>query len=150
MSLYCYLFCHLPLDIWPTPYKCINYLPLLLEEAVARRCSANKVLLNILKTLQENTCARVFYSKKLQAWPATLSKKRLWNKCFPVNFAIFLRIPFFVGHHWWLLFYFVMGVCTIVPEENCPPGRVRIRLGGLGLALGVISLGRICPRTLVK
>ena len=26
--------------------------------------------------------------------PATLLKKRLWHKCFPVNFAKFLRTPF--------------------------------------------------------
>ena len=26
--------------------------------------------------------------------PATLLKKRLWHRCFPVNFAKFLRIPF--------------------------------------------------------
>ena len=110
------------------------------EGVLQIRCSQTSV---------PNTCSRVSYLIKLQAWPATLLKKRLWNKCFSVNFAIILRIPFFVGRHWWLLFYFVMGVCTIVPKENCPPGTVRIRLGGLGLALGVISLGRICPRTLV-
>ena len=27
--------------------------------------------------------------------PATLLKKRLWHRCFPVNFAKFLRAPFF-------------------------------------------------------
>ena len=27
--------------------------------------------------------------------PATLSKKRLKHRCFPVNFAKFLRTPFF-------------------------------------------------------
>ena len=26
--------------------------------------------------------------------PATLSKKRLWHRCFPANFAKFLRAPF--------------------------------------------------------
>ena len=26
--------------------------------------------------------------------PATLLKKRLWHRCFPVNFAKFLRTPF--------------------------------------------------------
>ena len=28
------------------------------------------------------------------AWPATLLKKRLWRRCFPVNFAKFLRTLF--------------------------------------------------------
>ena len=35
--------------------------------------------------------------------PATLFKKRLWQRCFPVNFAKFLRAPFFIEHLWWLL-----------------------------------------------
>ena len=30
-----------------------------------------------------------------EAAPATLFKKRLWHTCFPVNFAKFLRTPFF-------------------------------------------------------
>ena len=30
-------------------------------------------------------------------------KKRLWHRCFPVNFARFLRIPFFTEHLRWLL-----------------------------------------------
>ena len=27
-------------------------------------------------------------------WPATLLKKRLYDRCFPVNFAKFLQTPF--------------------------------------------------------
>ena len=34
---------------------------------------------------------------------ATLLKKRLWQRYFPVNFAKFLRTPFFTEHIWWLL-----------------------------------------------
>ena len=30
-------------------------------------------------------------------------KKRLWYRCFPVNFAKFLRTPFFIEHLLWLL-----------------------------------------------
>ena len=48
-------------------------------EAVVQRCSVKKA-------------------------PATLLKKRLWHRSFPVNFAIFLRTPFFIEHLWWLLF----------------------------------------------
>ena len=36
-------------------------------------------------------------------WPATLFKKRLWCKCFPVDFVKFLRIPFLTEHLRWLL-----------------------------------------------
>ena len=49
------------------------------------------------KNLQENPCARASFLIKLQAWglrPATLLKKRLWQKYFPVNFVKFLTIPF--------------------------------------------------------
>ena len=35
-----------------------------------------------------------FKGKHLSLRPTTLSKKRLWHKCFPVNFAKFLRTPF--------------------------------------------------------
>ena len=34
---------------------------------------------------------------------ATLLKKRLWQRCFPVNFAKFLRTPFLTEHLRWLL-----------------------------------------------
>ena len=37
--------------------------------------------------------------------PAILSKKRLWNRGFPVNFAKFLTTPFFVEHLRWLLLH---------------------------------------------
>ena len=49
------------------------------------------------KNLQENPCARASFLIKLQAWglrPATLLKKKLWHKYFPVNFVKFLTIPF--------------------------------------------------------
>ena len=49
-------------------------------EAVTQRCSVRKVFLEIPQNSQENTCAR--------------AKKRLWHRCFPVNFAKFLRTPF--------------------------------------------------------
>ena len=35
--------------------------------------------------------------------PITLLKKRLWHRCFPLNFAEFLRTHFVMEHFWWLL-----------------------------------------------
>ena len=35
--------------------------------------------------------------------PATLLRKRLWHRCFPVIFVKFPRSPFFIEHLWWLL-----------------------------------------------
>ena len=67
---------------------------------------SEKVFLEISQNPQENTCASVSFLIKLQDWPATLLKKRLWHRCFPVNFVKFLRTPFLTEHLWWLLIYF--------------------------------------------
>ena len=71
-------------------------------EAVVQRCFVKKVFLEISQNSQENTCASLFLTK-LQALLATLLKKRLWHRCFSVNFAKFLRTPFFIEHLWRLL-----------------------------------------------
>ena len=39
--------------------------------------------------------------------PATLLKKRLWHRCFSVNFAKFLRTPFLTKHLWQLLLHLI-------------------------------------------
>ena len=36
--------------------------------------------------------------------PATLLKKGLWHRCFPVNFVKFLRTPFFTDYLWMTAF----------------------------------------------
>ena len=77
-------------------------------EAVAQRCPMKRVLLEISQNPQENTCARVSILIKMQAWglqvrPATLLIKSFWRRWFPVNFAKFLRKPFFKEHLRWLL-----------------------------------------------
>ena len=55
-----------------------------------QRCSVRK---ENSKNSQENTCARVSFLKRaLKA--CNFIKKRLWHRCFPVNFAKFLRTPF--------------------------------------------------------
>ena len=64
-------------------------------ETVIRRCSVKKVFLKISQISQENHCGRLSFLIKL--------KKRLWHRCFSVNFAKFLRTPFFREHLRWLL-----------------------------------------------
>ena len=44
-----------------------------------------------------------FIGKHLCLRPTTLLKKRLWHRCFPMNFAKFLRTPVLIEHLWWLL-----------------------------------------------
>ena len=45
----------------------------------------------------------LFFNKVAGLRSATLLKNRLWQACFPVNFAKFLRTPFFTEHSQWLL-----------------------------------------------
>ena len=60
-----------------------------------RRCSVKKgVLRNFAKFTGKHLCQSLFFNKVAGLRPETLLKKRLWHKCFPVNFAKFLRTPF--------------------------------------------------------
>ena len=60
------------------------------SEAVIRMYSVKNMFLEILQNSQENTGS---------LRPATLSKKRLWRRYFPVNFAKFLRTPYSAETH---------------------------------------------------
>ena len=62
------------------------------------------VLRNFKKFTGKHLCQCLFLNKVAGLSPATLLKKRLWHRCFPVNLAKFLRTPFFREHLWWLLF----------------------------------------------
>ena len=93
-------------------------------------CNLNKYMANILKTgaKDENNnprssrpevfCKMVFLEISLKSQdlfqslfsnkvaglrPVILLKRKLWERCFPVNFVKFLRTPFFIENLWWLL-----------------------------------------------
>ena len=69
-----------------------------------RKCSVKKgALRNFAKFTGKQLCQSLFFNKVAGLRPATLLKKRLWHRCFPVNFAKFLRTPFLVEHLRWLL-----------------------------------------------
>ena len=53
-----------------------------------------RVLRNVAKFTVKHLCQILFFNKVAGLRPATLLKKRLWLRCFPVNFATFLRRPF--------------------------------------------------------
>ena len=57
------------------------------------RCSIKKGVLENSQNSQKNTCAKVSFFIKLQTSALKL-KKKLWHKCFPVNFEKFLRTSF--------------------------------------------------------
>ena len=61
-----------------------------------RRCSTRKgVLRNFAKFTGKELCQGLVFNKATGLRPATLLKEKLWRKCFPVNFAKFLRASFF-------------------------------------------------------
>ena len=64
------------------------------------------VLRNFTKFTGKHLCQSLLFNKVAGPRPATLLKKRLWHRCFPVNFAKFLRTPFLTEHLRWLLLNF--------------------------------------------
>ena len=60
-----------------------------------RRCSLRKgVLRNLEKFTGKNLCQSLFFYEVAGLRPVTLLKKKLWHRCYPVNFAKFLKTPF--------------------------------------------------------
>ena len=66
------------------------------------------ILRNFVKFTGKHLRQGLFFNKVAGLRPATLLKKRLWCRCFPVNFTKFLRTPFFREHIWWLLLNYVI------------------------------------------
>ena len=60
------------------------------------------VLRNFAKFSGKHLCQSLFFNKVAGLGPPASLKKRLWHRFFPVNFAKFLRIPFFTEHLRWL------------------------------------------------
>ena len=65
------------------------------------------VLRNFAKFTGKHVCKSLFFSKVAGLRPATLSKKRLWYRCFPMNFENFLRTPFIIEKLRWLLLSYI-------------------------------------------
>ena len=69
---------------------------------------------NFAKFIAKNLYQSLFFNKVA----GTLLKKRLWHKCFPVNFVKFLRTPSFMKHlPWWLLLHVPIAIEIEVVEE---------------------------------
>ena len=60
------------------------------------------VLIDFAKFRGKHLCQSFFFNKVAGRSP-TLLKKRLWHRCFPVNFQKFLRTHFLTEHLRWLL-----------------------------------------------
>ena len=74
------------------------------SEAATRGVILRKgVLGNSSKFSGKHKCQSLFFNKVAGLRPATLLKKRLWHRCFPVNFAKFLRTRFLQNTYGWVL-----------------------------------------------
>ena len=58
-----------------------------------RRSLTKGVLRNFAKFTWKSLCQSLFLKKVKGLRPAIFLKKRLWHRCFPVNFAKFLSTP---------------------------------------------------------
>ena len=56
------------------------------------------VLTNFTKFTGKHLYQSLFFNKVAGVRPATLFKKRLLHKCFPVSFVKFPRTPFYIKH----------------------------------------------------
>ena len=68
-----------------------------------RRCSLKTgVLRNFAKSIGKHPCQSLFVNEVtgLGLRPATLLKKRIWHRCFPVNFAKDFKNTYFTEHLW--------------------------------------------------
>ena len=66
--------------------------------------SIHELFLSKSSIPMENTCVwSLFLNKVADLRHGTLLKKRLWRRCFPVNFSKFLWTLFFLEHLIWLL-----------------------------------------------
>ena len=74
----------------------------------------NDVLRNFAKFTGKHLFQILFFDKIAGLRPATLLKKKLWHRCFPVNFVKFLRTPFLREHLRWLLLFF-LSVSLLLP-----------------------------------
>ena len=89
-------------------FETLKSLENVLSEAAVQRCSVKRGLLrNFAKFTGKHLCQSHFFNKVAVMRSAAFLKKRLWSRCFPVDFVKLLRTPFFVEYLWWLLQYFV-------------------------------------------
>ena len=79
-------------------------------EAIVQRCSVKRCSYKFRKIHRKTPVPQSEENTSDRPRPATLLKKRLWHKCFLVNFVKFLRTPFFIEHLSWLL---------SSPAKNC-------------------------------
>ena len=77
------------------------------------------VLRNFAKFTGKHLWQSLLFNKIAGLRTATLLTKRLWHRCFPVNFAKFLRTLFLTEHLRWLLVTVTLvSLCTLSQPEQ--------------------------------
>ena len=115
------------------------------------------VLRNFAKFTGKHPCQSLLFNKVADLRPATLLKKRLWHRCFPVNFAKFLKTPFITKHLWRLLlktsifslFRSIHPEVFYINSAKFKGKHLRQRLffnKAAGLSLQTLNKRRLCQR----
>ena len=104
------------------PFKCITYQPFKRLESSFRsshqRCSMKKrCSQKFLKIHRKQMCLSLFFNTAAGPRTATLLKKRLWQRWFPVNFAEFLRTPFLNNNPRRLLLSIWLPKCQVTSSR---------------------------------
>ena len=69
-------------------FFCLQYLNLQFSKETTRKCSVRKdVLRNFANLTRKHLCQNLFFNKVAGMSLTNLLKKKLWHRCFPVNFS---------------------------------------------------------------
>ena len=91
-----------------------------------QRCSLKKKFIkNFTKFKETRLCCRLFLNKDSGLRPATLSKKKLQQKCFPVSFVKFSKTLFLQNTSRWLLLFVIYLTVSFCKEDLLEPSFVR-------------------------
>ena len=97
---------------------------------------------NFAKFTGKHLYQSLFFNKVRGLSPATLLKKRLWHRCFPVNFAQFPKTPFLQNTSGRLLLSFLPNVKIIGDKHK----KLWLRMSLFGLYLFKYFLIFFMPR----
>ena len=81
-------------DIWWGPPLCLFLVSCSLTGLIHDTKLGKLLKKGAYRNLTKVTGKHLYHSLFFSLRPETLLKKRLWRRCFPVNFAKFLRAPF--------------------------------------------------------
>ena len=80
--------------------ECLIPLKYMWQKQLTKVFCKKDVLGNFTKFTGKHLCQSLFFNKVAGLRSETLLKKRLWQRCFPVNFAKFLKTFISTEHLW--------------------------------------------------